>query len=498
MFYNRKILFIILLFLSNNFSLCCMSFDTDFDEFYPSSYKDRDIREFNSEPLIIKAVEEKEKKKKSKSEYMWEIETPKRKKSPTPKIKENLGFIPKAKTLIEIAGKSVNNYSDLKDILERGEFNLKSLIDTVLDLSLKNEVGLLNIKDYWIKNGINLDVSDLGWVSLNYVKKCKLTGEQKVVVLGDFHGQGDLFDKIIIDLIAKKILGENLKLASGYKIVTLGDYIDRGPDSLSIVLTLMILRLINREDVIILQGNHEYNQYFMQENLLSFTFLDELKQKPFLENANAYAYKFANFFKLLPVAYFITNKQNQHFMFNHGGWHRNLSIIESFLNSNKTFCTIDAQIAYGLIWNDINFGSNIDDEILVSKRGAGVDIYPYQKILTQADDLAINCKFNGHGHNDPKGNPKYDEYVEFKEKKSPGFVKNNDFMDPKTKTFSNCDIYTIISGNVDDYYNYCSSYLILTIGEYGKNVAGYCKKNQEQEFEKVYIEDWNNCWQYDN
>ena len=29
-------------------------------------------------------------------------------------------------------------------------------------------------------------------------------------------------------------------------------------------------------------------------------------------------------------------------------------------------------------------------------------------------------------------------------------------------------------------------------------VSGYCQKDTEKEFEKVEIEDWDNCWQYDN
>ncbi|KKP24860.1 MAG: Metallophosphoesterase [candidate division TM6 bacterium GW2011_GWF2_28_16] len=492
MFYNRKILFILLFFLSNNFYLFCMSFD----EFYPDDRPD--IYEFDSESLIDKTIKEKEKNKKSK----WELISEKRKKiskKESPKVEENQGFIPTPTTLNKIAGQSVKNYSDLKDLLERGEFNLINLIDTVLDLSLKNEVGLLNIKNSWIKNGINLDINDLGLVSLNYVKKCKLAGEQKVVILGDFHGKGELFEKVIRDLIAKKILGQDLKLAQGYKIVSLGDYLDRGPDSLSIILTLMILRLINLENIVILQGNHEYNQYFMQENLLLVTFLDELNSKSFLENATYYAEKFANYFKLSPVAYFITNKDNQHFMFNHAGWDRNLSIIELFLNSDKTLCKIDEEIAYGLVWNDINFGSKRIDKISQSLRGAGTYMYPYQKILSQADDLAINCKFNGHGHSYPKGNLEYEGYNKFIEKKSPGFVKNNNFFDTETESFSNCDIYTIISGSVDNYHNYYPSYLIFTIDNDDEYfVSGYCQKDTEKEFEKVEIEDWDNCWQYDN
>lgn len=68
------------------------------------------------------------------------------------------------------------------------------------------------------------------------------------IVVGDIHGRMDLF-QMLLDMISKR------KDLDGYKKVFLGDMVDRGPDSFSVVDT--IKKLTETEGAIALLGNHE-------------------------------------------------------------------------------------------------------------------------------------------------------------------------------------------------------------------------------------------------
>jgi serine/threonine protein phosphatase 1 len=70
----------------------------------------------------------------------------------------------------------------------------------------------------------------------------------KYYAIADLHGRFDLFEKAMLHIEAT---------ATGdYKIITLGDYIDRGPDSNKLISKLMELDA-KKWNIICLQGNHE-------------------------------------------------------------------------------------------------------------------------------------------------------------------------------------------------------------------------------------------------
>jgi serine/threonine protein phosphatase 1 len=68
--------------------------------------------------------------------------------------------------------------------------------------------------------------------------------------IGDVHGRHDLLVRMLAE-IARHAAGR------AHKIVCLGDYIDRGPDSAAVVATLMALQAERPQDVVCLLGNHE-------------------------------------------------------------------------------------------------------------------------------------------------------------------------------------------------------------------------------------------------
>ncbi len=74
----------------------------------------------------------------------------------------------------------------------------------------------------------------------------KLAPEGKVVFVGDTHGDLDA---------SKQVLRRYLK--KPYRIVFLGDYVDRGEDSEENINYLLRMKIEHPEDIFLLSGNHE-------------------------------------------------------------------------------------------------------------------------------------------------------------------------------------------------------------------------------------------------
>ncbi|CAO4166702.1 metallophosphoesterase family protein [Methylorubrum populi] len=77
-----------------------------------------------------------------------------------------------------------------------------------------------------------------------------MTAETLTYAIGDIHGCADLLDRLL-ERIDSHAAGRAKKL------VFLGDYIDRGPDSAKVIETLRRLQWRAPDDVVCLMGNHE-------------------------------------------------------------------------------------------------------------------------------------------------------------------------------------------------------------------------------------------------
>jgi len=83
--------------------------------------------------------------------------------------------------------------------------------------------------------------------------EARLRDGLRVYAVGDVHGCIDEL-KQMLDLIEGDLVQHPIK---DYRIVFLGDYLDRGPDSKAVVQTLMSLQEQRPEHVICLLGNHD-------------------------------------------------------------------------------------------------------------------------------------------------------------------------------------------------------------------------------------------------
>lgn len=368
------------------------------------------------------------------------------------------GFIPS--NLGEITG--FDSYEKLKQgLFFYGSQRLKIVVDDVLSWITTALENNLNNDDLWL-NPLESwnDISDeLESGSCGYIKKESISNYKEIVIIGDLHGNFKAFNAIINDLINRDILTNNLVLNDQYKIVVLGDFVDRGLHSIEIVTILMALSLINKDNVVILRGNHEDKEQFSYSgfSLEIFKKLDE-----------SYVDRFNKYFRLLPSAYFIKNQLGQLFMFNHGGWQEASKTVGSFFSSDKDYFRIDPLTLRRFLWNDIDFLNQFKKPISGIRGDFSLEEYPIYIVSREMSLYRIVAKFGGHMHLVPKKNFKAINFTD-------GFTHLN-------------NIYVLMSGSIevfDEYeqkynyksINYSSSYLMLNLNDDLWNVDGFAVEN---------------------
>jgi diadenosine tetraphosphatase ApaH/serine/threonine PP2A family protein phosphatase len=75
---------------------------------------------------------------------------------------------------------------------------------------------------------------------------------ENLVIISDLHGDSKSLFRILSEINYKQFLSKELN-----KLVFLGDYIDRGSDSLSIIYSVCYLKSKYPDSVIVMRGNHE-------------------------------------------------------------------------------------------------------------------------------------------------------------------------------------------------------------------------------------------------
>jgi serine/threonine-protein phosphatase 2A catalytic subunit len=71
--------------------------------------------------------------------------------------------------------------------------------------------------------------------------------DRSLVIIGDLHGERDSFEEI------NYIVGDEKEAL----FVFLGDYVDRGPDCIGLLKSILTFQMENEDRVILLRGNHE-------------------------------------------------------------------------------------------------------------------------------------------------------------------------------------------------------------------------------------------------
>lgn len=122
------------------------------------------------------------------------------------------------------------------------------------------------------QSAMNKAVHQTGRLSLGlssepcFILKMKNTTD-RVIVVGDIHGGLHTLCRLMSQWHSMKILDvQTFLIQPGYRIIFLGDILDRGAYSLEVFLTLLLIRYVNRQNDRFVQckGNHEFHAFYLQ------------------------------------------------------------------------------------------------------------------------------------------------------------------------------------------------------------------------------------------
>lgn len=207
---------------------------------------------------------------------------------------------------------------------------------------------------------------------INIISQTKriLQREKNLLTLsGNFNIAGDIHGQFFDFLKMKKLF------IPSNKTLFLGDYVDRGYNSVELIIYLMIWKLHKQEDIYLLRGNHEN-----RSQTAAYGFKSECIKK-----YDIYIYwKICETFEYLPVAAIINNT----YFCLHGGISPNLSL--------DWFEEIDRMQEYNevsiILWGD---PSERIDYFTESQRGAG---YIFGRLATIEFLEKVKCKYLVRSH----------------------------------------------------------------------------------------------------
>lgn len=188
-----------------------------------------------------------------------------------------------------------------------------------------------------------------------FIQKLIVKPGSKVITVGDLHGDLKALLDILEELIQTGYLDTNFALKrDDVYLVFLGDYVNRGLESLSVMYLLSKLSVVNHGNVILIRGNHEYastSKYFHkrfieQKDVASAhhaktTLIQELENK-----FAGYVYPdFLYWFDYLPMALYLGTQDKadgiQYIKFCHAGLELGYNPLD-FLSSDASFLMLDS------------------------------------------------------------------------------------------------------------------------------------------------------------
>jgi len=189
--------------------------------------------------------------------------------------------------------------------------------------------------------------------SLPFLQKKIIPTGATLIFVSDLHGDFKTLWEIIIFLKKEGILSPNLELTQNCYLIALGDYVNRGAQSVPVLSLLCNLYSINPNQVVLLRGGHEVsicNKIFESKQLqairqnntndiknLSTPFLQELRKR-FGHDAYSLLY---HLFESFPIELFI-GTQSTFLRCCHSGLELGYNPQNFLCNTAQEFYTIDS------------------------------------------------------------------------------------------------------------------------------------------------------------
>lgn len=176
-------------------------------------------------------------------------------------------------------------------------------------------------------------------------------------IVGDIHGDLETLKKILAKL------NVDLIREGGVEVVFLGDYVDRGPEQLECLLSVLALKREFPDRVTLLRGNHEPPPHLLP---IPHDFPHVLKRLYGYAKGSEIYQKFLELFDYMPLVLHVKNA----FVALHGGlptqnYNSEVSFAEYFLGSEKSD---RMKLMEEILWND---PVDLNVERSPSPRGAG-------------------------------------------------------------------------------------------------------------------------------
>jgi hypothetical protein len=157
--------------------------------------------------------------------------------------------------------------------------------------------------------------------SAGFLEKFDLDPHSEVIVIGDIHGDLLRLQQTLLMLQQKGHLDENFHCMPGKHIVFLGDYVDRGENSLAVLELIMTLKLENKDQLSLIRGNHE--DLATSEGHLDDYAANDKKYLKYMNNSENRE-QLNKFYNALPLSVCIAQKSDEkkeYFYFTHGLFH---------------------------------------------------------------------------------------------------------------------------------------------------------------------------------
>jgi len=291
-------------------------------------------------------------------------------------------------------------YKNIPSRIEINEFSLNIEYTTKIYNLINNLIltSIAMMENYFINNINNINnipIKDDHEIIYNIV----VPNNTKIIVMGDQHGSLHSFFRIFIRLISMGIINKDFKLKKNYKIIFLGDIIDRGYFGIEIMYIILKLITINNTkssdlsniNVILNRGNHEEFDMF---NVNGFS--KEIKKKFGNKSKQQIIDKFINLYKFCPSAIILKHKNIKYWLC-HGGFDIADASKEFNIGDNKCI-NREIKNMSQIRWNDFTIETENSPSIRDKQQGTVFNI-GLKTLHTFLKINKINFIIRGHTDN---------------------------------------------------------------------------------------------------
>ena len=277
----------------------------------------------------------------------------------------------------------------------------------------------INIDTTNPKFGIYLQQLQLAANNTSIIQRLNINSTNKIILFGDFHGSFHTFFRTLCRFHRYGIINlEIFEIKEPYKIIFLGDILDRGQYSLDILNIIFKLIMINNTDttnqkIILNRGNHEnYDQYTQS----TYGAYNEFKKKIIKQSDfDNFILLFYKLLCILPSAVIINCENKKKIWCSHGGFPEEWLEIndkrisptgligtskddERISNDNILNIYNNENISRDIRWSD--FGgydsANKSVNFIPSSRGPSINMYTYIGTKKFLDSNNIDFIIRGH------------------------------------------------------------------------------------------------------